>query len=124
MWLRRQTLPGTPNFPSSSTFKALEWVQKYTSRSGGNPKHHANQDYRRNHSRQYPGGTRLPICMWGPVIDGDFVQDALRNSFVQGKFVKVPSIIGATTNEGRAFAPAASSQTEVEDFFQGRVSAP
>lgn len=72
----------------------------------------------------YPGGTRLPIGMWGPVIDGDFVQDALRNSFDQGKFVKVPSIIGATTNEGQAFAPAASSQTEVEDFFQGRVSAP
>ncbi|KAF5542637.1 alpha beta-hydrolase [Fusarium mexicanum] len=66
----------------------------------------------------YPGGTRLPIGMWGPVIDGDFVRDALWNSFDQGKFVKVPSIIGATTNEGRAFAPAASSKTEVEDFFK------
>jgi cholinesterase len=66
----------------------------------------------------YPGGTRLPIGMWGPIIDGDFVRDALWNSIDQGKFVKVPSIIGATTNEGRAFTPAASSQTEVEDFFK------
>ncbi|KAF5627357.1 cholinesterase precursor, partial [Fusarium sp. NRRL 25303] len=66
----------------------------------------------------YPGGTRLPIGMWGPVIDGDFVRDALWNSFDQGKFVMVPSIIGATTNEGRAFAPAASSKVEVEEFFK------
>ncbi|KAF9784257.1 hypothetical protein IL306_007567, partial [Fusarium sp. DS 682] len=66
----------------------------------------------------YPGGTKAPISMWGPVIDGDFVQDALWNSFSQGKFVKVPSIIGATTNEGKAFTPAASSLTEVEDFFK------
>ncbi|QGI64735.1 hypothetical protein CEK26_008689 [Fusarium fujikuroi] len=56
--------------------------------------------------------------MWVPVIDGDFVRDALWNSFDQGKFVMVPSIIGATTNEGRAFAPAASSKVEVEDFFK------
>jgi carboxylesterase type B len=66
----------------------------------------------------YPGGTRLPIGMWGPVVDGDFVQGALWSSFDQGKFVKAPSIIGATTNEGRAFAPPASSKTEVEDFFK------
>ncbi|KAF4344104.1 alpha beta-hydrolase, partial [Fusarium beomiforme] len=52
----------------------------------------------------YPGGQRLR-------------SDGLANSFSQGKFVKVPSIVGATTNEGNAFTPAASSQTEVVDFF-------
>ncbi|KAF5695464.1 cholinesterase precursor, partial [Fusarium denticulatum] len=149
--------------------KALQWVQKYISRFGGNPRHvvlggsssggasvafHltaygdsgtsvvssrklienvgcSSEDaiacmrtktiaeiIAANIKVPYPGGTRLPIGMWVPVVDGDFVQDALWSSFDQGKFVKVPSIIGATTNEGRAFAPAASSKTEVEDFFK------
>ncbi|KAF5614815.1 triacylglycerol lipase [Fusarium sp. NRRL 52700] len=70
----------------------------------------------------YPGGTRLPIGMWGPIIDGDIVRDALWNSFDQGKFVKVPSIIGAITNEGLAFARAASLPTEVEDFLKAEFS--
>ncbi|KAF5697149.1 cholinesterase precursor, partial [Fusarium globosum] len=123
--------------------KALEWVQKYISRFGGNPRHVvlgesfienvgcSSEDaiacmrtktiaeiIAANIKVPYPGGTRLPIGMWGPVIDGDFVRDALWNSFDQGKFVMVPSIIGATTNEGRAFAPAASSKVEVEDFVK------
>ncbi|KAG4264236.1 hypothetical protein FPRO04_05743 [Fusarium proliferatum] len=126
--------------------KALEWVQKYISRFGGNPRHVvlgaesfienvgcSSEDaiacmptktiaeiIAANIKVPYPGGTRLSIGMWGPVIDGDFVRDALWNSFDQGKFVMVPSIIGATTNEGRAFAPAASSKVEVEDFFKAR----
>ncbi|KAF4967008.1 hypothetical protein FSARC_5380 [Fusarium sarcochroum] len=68
----------------------------------------------------YPGSTTLPESMWGPVVDGTFVQDALYSSFAQGKFVRVPSIIGATTNEGYGFLhpPNPSSQSEVNSFFQ------
>ncbi|KAF4999703.1 hypothetical protein FGRMN_2268 [Fusarium graminum] len=68
----------------------------------------------------YPGVTNKPISMWAPVVDGDFVRDGLFNSFDQGKFVRVPSLIGATTNEGTAFvsAVASSSETAAVNFWQ------
>ncbi|KAM0562320.1 hypothetical protein ACHAPJ_002007 [Fusarium lateritium] len=66
-----------------------------------------------------PGGTTLPRSMWGPVVDGDIVQDALYSSFAQGKFVRVPSIFGATTNEGSSFTPSTvASQSDANSFFQ------
>ncbi|KAJ4022015.1 hypothetical protein NW752_000787 [Fusarium irregulare] len=65
-----------------------------------------------------PGGTRAPISMWMPVVDGDLVRNALWDSFSKGNFVKVPTIIGATTNEGIGFSPATSSQAESDIFWQ------
>ncbi|KAF5674316.1 alpha beta-hydrolase [Fusarium heterosporum] len=68
----------------------------------------------------YPGVTNKPISMWAPIVDGDFVRDGLFSSFDQGKFVRVPSLIGATTNEGNMFvsAVASSSQTAAVNFWQ------
>lgn len=68
----------------------------------------------------FPGFGKAPLSMWAPVVDGDFVTDGLWNSFDQGKFVKVPSLIGATTNEGSGFvsSASASSQTAVTNFWQ------
>ncbi|KAH6968815.1 Alpha/Beta hydrolase protein [Fusarium avenaceum] len=68
----------------------------------------------------YPGVGNAPLSMWAPVVDGNFVTDGLWNSFKQGKFVKVPSLIGATTNEGVGFvsSASASSQTAVTNFWQ------
>ncbi|KAM0544177.1 hypothetical protein ACHAO7_009037 [Fusarium culmorum] len=40
---------------------------------------------------------------WGPVLDGDFIADYNTNQFENGKFVKVPLLIGANTDEGTAF---------------------
>ncbi|KAM0252970.1 hypothetical protein ACHAP5_000833 [Fusarium lateritium] len=67
-----------------------------------------------------PGFDKSPISMWAPVVDGNFITDGLWNSFDQGKFVKVPSLIGATTNEASGFvsSAAASSQTAVTNFWQ------
>ncbi|KAM0343103.1 hypothetical protein ACHAPU_008851 [Fusarium lateritium] len=68
----------------------------------------------------YPGCTKASLSMWAPIVDGDFVRDGLFNSFDQGNFVRVPSLIGATTNEGNMFISAAtySSQMEATDFWQ------
>ncbi|KAH7193209.1 Alpha/Beta hydrolase protein [Fusarium flagelliforme] len=65
-----------------------------------------------------PGGTNAPLSMWMPVVDGDLVRNALWDSFSKGNFVKVPTIIGATTNEGIGFAPATSSQAQSDSFWQ------
>jgi carboxylesterase type B len=65
-----------------------------------------------------PGSTKTPISMWMPVVDGDVVRSGLWDAFNQGNFVRVPTIIGATTNEGVGFTPAVSSQSEVDNFWQ------
>ncbi|KAK0118422.1 hypothetical protein ONS95_012709 [Cadophora gregata] len=64
-----------------------------------------------------PGG--LPNYMWSNTIDGVFTTDYTYNLFAQGKFVKVPSIFGSTTNEGTVFTPAnLSSVQDVNNFLQ------
>jgi carboxylesterase type B len=56
--------------------------------------------------------------MWMPVIDGDLVRNSLWDSFSKGNFVKVPTVIGATTNEGIGFSPTTSSQAQSDSFWQ------
>ncbi|KAH7391664.1 Alpha/Beta hydrolase protein [Cadophora sp. MPI-SDFR-AT-0126] len=64
-----------------------------------------------------PGG--LPNFMWSNTIDGTFTTDYTYNLFAQGKFVKIPSIFGSTTNEGTVFTPAnLSSVQDVNDFLR------
>jgi hypothetical protein len=42
-----------------------------------------------------PGGAGgNPIFYYGPVIDGDFIQDISYNALENGKFIKVPTIFG------------------------------
>ncbi|KAF9875156.1 putative lipase 2 protein [Colletotrichum karsti] len=43
------------------------------------------------------------IAHWSPVMDGDFIQDYPTNQFRDGRFVKVPVLIGANTDEGGYF---------------------
>lgn len=64
-----------------------------------------------------PGG--LPNYMWSNTIDGTFTTDYTYNLFAEGKFVKVPSIFGSTTNEGTVFTPTNLSSTQdVHDFLR------
>ena len=44
-----------------------------------------------------------PSYPFGPVIDGDFLQDYSSTQLNDGDFVKVPLLIGANTDEGTAF---------------------
>ncbi|KAL1964878.1 hypothetical protein VTN77DRAFT_6231 [Rasamsonia byssochlamydoides] len=42
--------------------------------------------------------------VWNPIVDGDFLQDYPSTSIAEGKFVHVPLLIGANTDEGVSFS--------------------
>ncbi|PBP16733.1 triacylglycerol lipase-like protein [Diplocarpon rosae] len=59
-----------------------------------------------NPDMPFPNGPGYnPVFMWSSVIDGTFTTDYTYNLFATGKYVKVPSIFGDTTNEGTIFTP-------------------
>ncbi|RSL59014.1 hypothetical protein CEP54_007523 [Fusarium duplospermum] len=49
---------------------------------------------------------------WTPKIDGDFVAQHSSKQLADGHFVKVPIIVGATTDEGTSFSPKGINTTE------------
>ncbi|KAI0391543.1 vacuolar triacylglycerol lipase [Xylariaceae sp. FL0594] len=63
-----------------------------------------------------PAGHK-PIYPWNPVIDGDMLQDVTYRLFAEGKFPKIPMIVGDDTNEGTTFAPQSASTQEDSDLF-------
>ncbi|KAG4433022.1 hypothetical protein IFR05_011505 [Cadophora sp. M221] len=63
----------------------------------------------------YPGRTVAATFPWTPTIDGDFIQDLPYKLFREGKFVKVPLMIG---DEGTGFAADAATPQEVGSFLQ------
>lgn len=60
-----------------------------------------------------------PVFMWSPCIDGNFISDSPYNAFAHGKFVKVPSIFGDTTNEGTIFTPRPIASAQDMNHFLG-----
>lgn len=62
--------------------------------------------------------TPNPIWYFLPVVDGTFSTDYLYNLFEQGKLVRVPLMVGDDTNEGRSFAPNASTSDDFRDFLK------
>lgn len=42
--------------------------------------------------------------VWNPIVDGDFLQDYPSTSIAEGKFIHVPLLIGANTDEGVSFS--------------------
>ncbi|KAF2150929.1 alpha/beta-hydrolase [Myriangium duriaei CBS 260.36] len=70
-----------------------------------------------NTNQPFPGRQNSSSRAWGPVIDGDFLQDHVLNLFEQGKFIDVPMMIGDEPYEATMLAPNATTPEEVEDFF-------
>ncbi|KAF8855262.1 triacylglycerol lipase-like protein [Acephala macrosclerotiorum] len=66
----------------------------------------------------YPGQNAFPLFYFTPTIDGDFTRDYPYRLIEQGKFIKVPLIVGDDTNEGSGFAANAASPADVANFFQ------
>ncbi|RSL71558.1 hypothetical protein CEP54_001360 [Fusarium duplospermum] len=74
-----------------------------------------------NSNIPYPGGSTPPLFMWTPVIDGDLISDLTYKLFGEGKFIRVPAIVGDDTNGGTIFAPKmASTRTQGEDFLKAQ----
>ncbi|RHZ57485.1 putative carboxylesterase [Aspergillus thermomutatus] len=65
-------------------------------------------------SISYPSG----LGKFWPVIDGDLVRDRLYALFEQGKFIRLPLMVGSDTDEGSSFAYNATSPTEVSLFLR------
>ncbi|OBT93878.1 hypothetical protein VE01_08506 [Pseudogymnoascus verrucosus] len=70
-----------------------------------------------NKGRPYPGQSKSPNWYWTPTIDGDFLQDYPYKLLEQGKFVKVPIMVGDDTDEGTSFADNAASLADVATFM-------
>lgn len=47
---------------------------------------------------KYPGRAASPLFFYTPTIDGDFIQDYPYRLIDEGKFVKVPLIVGGEHN--------------------------
>jgi carboxylesterase type B len=57
-------------------------------------------------------GTLSATGGFNPVIDHDFIQDYGSRALANGKFVKVPLIVGANSDEGASFSPLGINTTE------------
>ncbi|KAH8807782.1 triacylglycerol lipase [Xylogone sp. PMI_703] len=73
-----------------------------------------------NIAKPFPGGSSSPAPEWYflPVTDGVFVTDRPYNSFLKGKFIKVPVLVGDDTDEGSIFAFNATSQADISNWFK------
>ncbi|KAI1374067.1 alpha/beta-hydrolase [Hypoxylon crocopeplum] len=60
----------------------------------------------------------LPLFYWTPCVDGDLLPDLPYRLFEQGKFVGVPLLMGATSNEGSVFATNAATSADMTTFLQ------
>ncbi|KAJ4297634.1 hypothetical protein N0V90_005528 [Kalmusia sp. IMI 367209] len=70
------------------------------------------QEAVRNLNIPFPGGKNPPIYPFNPTLDYDFIRDYTYNEFQKGHFVKVPTIIGDTTNEGMIFTSKSVSSSQ------------
>ncbi|OCL12956.1 alpha/beta-hydrolase [Glonium stellatum] len=59
---------------------------------------------------------------WQPIIDGDFIQGYTSLQLAKGKFVHVPIISGANSDEGSAFGPIGINSTQ--DFVDSLENNP
>lgn len=58
--------------------------------------------------------------LWFPVIDGDVSSEQLSRSLYVKKYVKVPIIIGAVTDEGAFYMP--SKEIRINEEFEDLIA--
>jgi para-nitrobenzyl esterase len=72
--------------------------------------------------QQGMGGV-VPTLSFGPVVDGGFLPDQPRTLFDDGRFVKVPYVLGSNTDEGTLFflgVPPVTTEAEYLAALQAR----
>ena len=65
----------------------------------------------------YAGQSKAPLYMFSPIVDGDIITDLTYNLLARGKFINVPVIFGADTNDGRSFVPKSTSDQAAGNAF-------
>ncbi|KAJ7890194.1 Esta [Mycena olivaceomarginata] len=65
----------------------------------------------------FQGRSSNPDFFYTPTIDGDFVQDHLYTLFREGKFIRVPVMLGDDDDEGTGFAANAGTADAVISFL-------
>lgn len=60
----------------------------------------------------------LPLWYWLPVVDDDLVVGQFYDMFDQGRFIRVPLLVGDDTNEGSYFGFNANTEDEVSVFLK------
>ncbi|RVD81313.1 uncharacterized protein DFL_009180 [Arthrobotrys flagrans] len=57
---------------------------------------------------------------WQPVIDGQFLTEYGSQALKNGRYVKVPTIVGTTSDEGASFGTiGANNDTDIANYFAG-----
>jgi len=59
-----------------------------------------------NINTPFPGAQDPPLYMYAPTLDRDLVVDFTYNLFRQGRFQKMPTIMGDDTNGGKRQIPS------------------
>lgn len=67
---------------------------------------------------RFPGTPEDPIWYFLPVVDGTLVPDELYTLFENGRFNKVPSIVGDDNDEGTDFVPEANNTADFLNFMK------
>ena len=70
-----------------------------------------------NINTPFPGAEEAPLYMYGPTLDGDFIQDYSIRSYLNGNFVHVPAIAGDDSDEGTVFVPQDTANISASDVF-------
>ena len=70
------------------------------------------------------GAGGKPVFFYNGVLDGDFIPDIPLKLFEEGKFIKVPTVLGVDSNEGTGFAPRkVKTKKESVDFLKNTYPA-
>lgn len=107
-------IPQSPFFPTSRTVKESEFQYKRFLHDTGCAKHKDSLSCLRelplstiqkyNSPLPLTDTTGKPNHYFLPVVDGDFSQEHMYKQFAEGRFIKVPTLVGGDTNEGDTFA--------------------
>ncbi|KAK4128416.1 alpha/beta-hydrolase [Parathielavia appendiculata] len=73
-----------------------------------------------NYAQPFPGRSEppMPLFYFTPCVDGDFLRDLPYKLFENGQFIRVPMVLGTSTDEGSLFAPNAATQSDMAIFLQ------
>lgn len=71
-----------------------------------------------NQALPFPGRQQAPHFYWTPCVDGDFLTDYPYLMFEKGDFLRVPVLLGTSTDEGSVFAVDAASSEDFSTFMR------